>query len=73
MVRYLGVEMDNEFLQWTSKMETYRKYTWSVGDINSFTDLGPPIFIKPGWNVEYHFLSLLLISLFYLYLSSVEI
>lgn len=56
MTRYLGQEMNTELLQWTSKMDTYKKYKWSVGDMSTFSDLGPPIIIKPGWNVEYPFL-----------------
>jgi hypothetical protein len=38
-------------LDWTTKMENYKRYKWTTGDFSLVE--GPPILIKTGWNVEY--------------------
>ena len=51
MTKFLGVEIGRELLQWTTKMENYKRYKWTTGDLSACE--GPPILVKPGWNVEY--------------------
>jgi hypothetical protein len=51
ITKFLGVELSKNLLQWTSKMENYKRYKWTTGDLSVFG--GPPLVPKAGWNVEY--------------------
>eukprot|EP00026_Physarum_polycephalum_P000328 Phypoly_transcript_00328.p1 GENE.Phypoly_transcript_00328~~Phypoly_transcript_00328.p1 ORF type:complete len:1301 (-),score=247.36 Phypoly_transcript_00328:874-4776(-) len=51
LIKYLGKELSKDLLQYVTKMENYRRYRWTTGDLSEYKN--PPLVHKTGWNVEY--------------------